>query len=269
MFCKETNIKRNRLYYMRASCLAILLAFLHTIGAFACDCNERGITEKFVQSDFVAHAKVIKIYKNETAEEIYKADIRIYELYKGEKLESVYVYGRSDEKMGSSCSIQIPENTELMIYAHRDEQGRYGIGMCSGLLYLNNGATPQATKKREFEILETFKRNNIHFTDPVDYHDNGYLYGVLKKFDGITLEKNFAIYQITFQPDLSIKNIEIISGFDDEIDAELLDLIRQVEWTSDHQGQRDKVPENSRFLLGIYFYPAEGENKSFLSQFYL
>ena len=131
----------------------ILLLFSGAV--FACICDPPKVTEKYIESDFVAKAKIIKNYKNVSSEELYKADILISELFKGESLKSIYVAGRSDGNMGSSCSIFIPENTELIIYARKDKDGKYRIGMCSGLLYINK-SNPKI-QKRELEILKMLK----------------------------------------------------------------------------------------------------------------
>ena len=88
----------------------------------ACDCSHRNLTDKYMQSDFVATIKITRVYQNAGEEEIYKADIQITELFKGDSPTSVYVYGRSDGTLGSSCAIYIPENTELVAYARKDAQ---------------------------------------------------------------------------------------------------------------------------------------------------
>ncbi len=48
----------------------------------------------------------------------------------------------------------------------------------------------------------------------------------------------------------------------------LIDIIKKTEWTSFDRGVKDKVPENSKLLIGIYYYPEEKGNPSFLSQYY-
>lgn len=111
--------------------------FLFSIGVFACDCDEPKITEKYVESEFIVNVTIIKIYPNQKNEQGYRVDIKINELFKGERLKSIYVYGRSDNGIGTSCDIYIPVNTKLVAYARKNKGGNFGIGMCSGLLYLN------------------------------------------------------------------------------------------------------------------------------------
>ncbi|GGE22895.1 hypothetical protein GCM10010831_24740 [Psychroflexus salis] len=241
--------------------------FLFSIGTFACTCDNPKITEKFIESDFVAKARIIKNYKNENSRELYKADIIISELYKGEELKSIYVAGRSDGGIGSSCAIFIPENTELIVYARKNKDGKYSVGMCSGLLYLNKRNLKR--QKRELEILKMFKSKNISFTDKINYREKATLHKKLEQFKGIELDKSYGIYEITFAQDLTIKNVTEISGFKNSIDEKLIEIIKTTEWTSFDKGVKDKVPENSKLLIGIYFYPNEKGNQSFLSQYYL
>jgi hypothetical protein len=169
--------------------------------------------------------------------------------------------------MGSSCSIFIPENTELIIYARKDKAGKYVIGMCSGLLYVTK--SNQKKQKRELEILQTFKSKKIIFTDKINYREKSNISDDLKQFKGIELNKNYGLYEITFNTDLTIKTVSEISGFENQIDQKLLEIIKKSKWSSFDNGINDKVPENSKLIIGIYFYPKEKKYSSFLSPYYL
>lgn len=240
--------------------------FLFSIGVFACDCDEPKITEKFIESEFVANVTILKIYPNQKNEQGYKADIKINELYKGEQLKSIYIYGKSDNGIGSSCDIYIPTNTKLVAYARKNKEGNFGIGMCSGLLYLNK--TNQSRQKRELDILRTFKENKINWTDKISYREKSKLHENLEQFKGIELDKNLGIYEIIFASDLTIKSVTEISGFENPIDQKLSEIIKLTEWTSNDNGINDKVPDNSKLIVGIYYYSEEKGDTSFLSQYY-
>jgi hypothetical protein len=243
-----------------------IIIFLFSIGVFACDCDEPKITEKYIESEFVANVTILKIYPNQKNEQGYKADIKINELFKGERLKSIYIDGRSDNGIGSSCDIYIPVNTRLVAYARKNKDENFEIGMCSGLLYLNK--TNQKRQKRELEILKTLKENKVNRTDKITYLEKSKLRKNLEQFKGIKLEKNFGIYEITFESDLTIKSVTEISGFADPIDEKLIRIIEQTEWISNDKGIDNKVPDNSKLLIGIYFYPEEKGNPSFLSKYY-
>lgn len=242
------------------------LLFLFSIGVFACDCVQPKITEKYVESEFVARAKIVKNYKNESAVELYKADIIISELFKGEPLKSIYILGRSDDKIGSSCAIFIPENTELIIYARKDSNGKYTVGICSGLFYLNKLKTK--AQNIELDILKMFKTKHIDFTDKVYYKEKGKFSKHLKRFKGIELDKMYGMYEIMFTSNLKIKNVTEVSGFGASIDQKLIKVLEKTEWTSFYKGIRDKIPDGSKVLVGVYYYEKKTNHSSFLSEFY-
>jgi len=251
--------------------------FIFSIGIFACDCDPPSITEKYIESDFVANVTIIKIYPNKKNEQGYRADIRINELFKGESLKSIYVYGRSDNGFGTSCDIYIPENRKLIAYARKNKDGNFGIGMCSGIMYLDYSKffkkmTPKSKRElekenREIEILNKFKEKKIEFTSIIKFREKSKLHEDLEKFKGIKLNKNFGLFEINFSTDFNIKDVIIISGFENPIDKKLIDILGKTEWTSYQNGKEIKIPENSKLLIGIYYY-GDGE-RSFLTQHYL
>lgn len=155
----------------------------------------------------------------------------------------------------------------MIIYARKDKDGKYRIGMCSGLLYINK-SNPKI-QKRELEILKMFKSKNIVFTDKINYREKSDIHAGLKQFKGIELDKEYGIYEITFGEDLTIKTVTEISSFGNQIDQKLIEIIKKSKWSSFNNGIKDKVPDNSKLIIGIYFYPKEKNDLSFLSQFYL
>ncbi len=246
----------------------ILFCFL-SISSFSCVCDSQTITEKYIESDFVAIVTITKIYPNEKNSSIYKADIKIDELFKGENLKSIYVWGRSNKyEIGTSCDIFIPVNTKLVAYAHKNKEGVYGVGMCSGLLYLNKNRIEY--QKNELTILNTFKSNKINFTDKTNYREITNSSIELEKYKGIQLEKSYGIFEITFASDLSIKKVEKISGFDNPIDDELIELLRSTKWAiRDRIGEKNEVKDSRKLLIGFYYYEAGKDYKSFISPYYL
>ncbi len=252
---------------------------LFSAGVFSCECDPLKITEKYIESDFVANVIITKIYPNKKNEKGYRADIKINELFKGERLKSIYVYGRSDNGIGGSCDIHIPVNTKLIAYARVNKDGHYGVGMCSGLMYLDYSSlyrkkTLKNTRglerqKREIDILNTFKKKGIVFTNKIKYREKSVLHKGLEQFKGITLDKNYAIYEVSFSSDLKLKTIKVISGFGKSVDKKLIEILNKTEWTSHDNGIKDKVPDNSKLLVGIYYYDKEKGYPSFLSPVYL
>jgi len=250
---------------MKKNLLSLLLSFL-TFSSFACVCNPQTITEKYIQSDFVGIVTITKIYPNENNSDSYKADIKINEFFKGVKLKSIYVRGRSDGAMGSSCDIFIPVNTKLVAYAYKNREGFYEVGMCSGLLYLNK---KQVKPNPELDILKIFKSEKINFTDKTWYHEISNSSLELEKYKGIELNKSYGIYEITFASNLGIKEVKEISGFGSSIDKELITILSNTKWSSRNSlGVKNEVNDNTKFIIGFYYYKSEKGSRSFISDLY-
>jgi hypothetical protein len=252
----------------------LLLIFLLLAGkTFACVCIPPKFTEKYTQSDFVAVAKIIKVYRNESEEEVYKADILIKDLFKGENLTSIYIEGRSDGKRGSSCNIFIPESTELIIYARKKTNNQFSFSACSGYLILNQEAPSQKrTAKREIEMLNILKAKNIDFTNKTRFIRKRSFSEELEKFKGIQLSKHYALYQVTFTSGFATKSVELLSGFGNEIDNALTEILKKADWLnldvkSENLISKDTLSDESKFLVGFYYYPEEKEYKSFVSEY--
>jgi len=245
--------------------LFALLLFFLSFNSFGCVCDDRTMTDKYIKSDFVAIVTVTKIYPNEENSNYYKADIKIEELYKGEKLKSIYVYGRSNRyEIGTSCDIYIPVNTKFVAYADKNDLGFHSVGMCSGLLYLNK--TRIKFQENELAILNTLKSKKINFTDKTNYRETSNSSLELEKYKGVKLEKRYAIFEITFEPDLVIKKVEIISGFGNPIDNELIEILSRTKWSIRNRlGVKSESQNESKFLIGLYYYEVEKGEKSFLT----
>lgn len=247
--------------------LFLLLLFQSTY-SLACECMPPQLTDNYMKSDVVARVKIIKNYQNEDSEEIYKSDIKIIEQFKGEKLSSIYIAGRSDNKLGSSCSIFIPVGTELILFTSINRNDIYVVGACSRLQYLNHSHFKR--QKRALNILETLKSKKVLFTSKIKYQQTPNSHNFLDEFKGLKLNKNFALFELTFKANLTVKKVEKISGFDNEIDSKLIEILEKTSWSVFDCTMEDRNSfENEKLLIAIYYYPSENGYESFLSRVYL
>ncbi|CAM1355080.1 hypothetical protein [Tenacibaculum ascidiaceicola] len=237
---------------------------------YSCDCGIETVVNKFAYSAFVAKGKIIKNYKNSRGENVYKADIKIDKLYKGEKVESVFVYGRSDEKMGTSCDIFIPVETELIFYAHKDKSGRLIIGMCSGLLYLNKKPSREKEKEiRELKMLKSLSKLNDKDVNKVKLYPSK-IGSLLDDLKGSDSKKKYGIYKLIFSKKLRLKRIKVVDGFTDKnIDEKIKRIFKNVKWELLRDRDSIKLKNNYTYFLDIYHYPKEKNNKSFYTIFNL
>ena len=134
----------------------------------------------------------------------------------------------------------------------------------------NDQLTNLKKQQLELKILETFVEKKINFTSKIKYSEKGdfskpNIIRELQNFKGIKLENDFGFYEITFSSDLTIKSIVTISGFDDITDQKLINIFKETSWESYDNGVKDKVPENSKFIIGIHYYRSKKINSNFLS----
>ena len=233
----------------------------------ACDCVISNFTQKFMRSNFVAEIKITKLYENESDEELYKSNIEILNLYKGEPINSIYVAGRNDGKMGSSCAIKIPKNTELIAYGYKNKDGKIVIGMCSGLTYTKNYYFINDDRiNREKEMLSVLKKKDIILTNKVHVSNYSSLNQELEEFKGLDLDKDFAIFEIKFSSNLEVKNVKTISGYENSLDKKLMKILKNLEWQSYYNGERNIVPKSKKILFEINYYRDKKNNSTFLTQ---
>lgn len=67
---------------------------------------------------------------------------------------------------------------------------------------------------------------------------------------------------------MKIKNVTKVSGLGNRIDRKLIEIIKKSEWYSYINGVRNKVPEDSKLIVGIYFRPKIQDELSYLKHFY-
>lgn len=239
-------------------------AFFQIFTAEACMCAQTPITEDFQNSDFVAVGKILKVYPNESDEEIYKADIQLMDLIKGPEISTLFVLGRSDGKSGSSCSIFTPEDTEYVFFGRKDVQGRIFFGACSG--------TRETVKIKKYspylmELLDVLKNLQEDYSGKPDPGFYLNIHESLEQFKGKTFSQKFALYEVNFNEDLTVERVKIIHGFGKEVDQVLMKGLSQPGWMILPNRNQLSVPRGSKKLVGIFYYEAEEGNPSFLSSF--
>ena len=244
--------------------LITLLFILFSNSVFACECSIRNFTDHYQNSDFVGIGKVIKVYPNETDEEIYKADIVLNDLIKGQEISSIYVYGRSDGKMGSSCSIYTPVDEEYIFFGRKNEIGQTVLGACSGtrdLKYVKENSS------YILEALEILKNEKDEYSGHPNVLNWSSLHDTFEKFKGIPMTEKFALYEVGFYEDLKVKKVKILKGFGAEVDKTITEGLRKSIWKNIYSDNKFMVPKGTKKLIEVFYYEDDGKYPSFLSEF--
>jgi len=227
-------------------------------------CGVFSFTEHFENADYVAIGKILKVYPNESNEEIYKADIQVVNLIKGPKISSIYVYGRSDGKLGGSCSIYTPEGKEYIFFAKKNKDGRIVFGECSGTRDLDYVKERTAYILKALEIL---KDKGKDFTGHPPVINFSALSSTLEEYKGVPMKEKFALYEVGFHENLKVKAVKILKGFGTEVDQKIVtSLLQSTGWKIQFSKDQFTVPKGTKKLIGVYYYEADDENPSFLSE---
>jgi hypothetical protein len=209
---------------------------------------------KYLQSDFVALVTISETFPNHGAALHYKSNIVIHELFKGKSVRSILVEGSSDGKR-RTCDIFFKKGTKMLVYAQETNKGQYIFNFCSGYVVLSNAET--SGEKRELEMLNFLKHNGIKTNDKSWFGVD--LGKKLDAFQGETLTKSFAIFEITFGGNLKIDSVSTIVGFSPDVDQKLIAVLKQSRWFSS--------PQDTKFLFAFYYYPAQEKYRSFISEY--
>lgn len=246
--------------------IILLIALALAFDGNACDCSEPKFMEKYIQSDFVARVTVTQTFPNQGSAPHYKSNIVIHQLFKGDPVKSLSIYGSSDGKRRSSCDVFFEKGTEMLVYARKADGGRYIFDSCSGYVILTSPR--RNNQDRELEMLDFLKQRNIITTSKIRFGAD--LGERLAVFRGETLRKRFAIFEITFNGNLTVDSVKTITGFNPALDDKLIEILKQSRWVSDRIGldaNGNKVPPESKLLFAFYYYPAEGKYQSFIGEY--
>lgn len=215
-------------------------------------------------ADFVATGKIVKVYPNESSEEIYRADIKIENLVKGPMISSIYVRGRSDGKMGSSCAIFTPENSEYIFFGTRDQSGRISYGACSGTRDLGY---IKEKSPHILDLVELLKKEKDDYSGHPNIMIRSGLDAILESHKGQYFEEKFALYEVQFEENLKVEKVRILKGFGNGADDKIVNGLVKAIWKNHYAENQARAPKGTKKLIAIYFYAADDKYPSFLSEY--
>lgn len=264
---------------MKYSILSLLLV-LTVFESIACECSiEYGLND-YMHSDFVATAKVVEGFKDTLSitdfnKPEYWINISPIEVFKGKIPDSLKVTG------GGMCVKTIKKDTHWLIYAKHTEEGIFQINYCSDSeqidKYQHYTVTPseetlenhQEDIDRKIRQLKILKKYKLDYTYPYEQLDLSYadVAEKLEVYHGITLNDDIAIFELVLDKKLNVEAVNLIKGFDVKIDDALTKLLENSAYK--FTGQKPSDETGRKWLIGIYYYPAEDGNPSVLSPWLL
>ncbi len=234
--------------------------------SFACDCAFNEPVHGFSTEEFVGHIKITKVYPNEGKSSVYKADIELLELFKGSKINSIFVRGRSDGKIGTSCDVFYPEGSELVVTASRNSSGQLVFGMCSFIIDLNaEGRSNQIN----LDVIRTISKWDNTYSSNLEYFISSEFADLLESKKGLQLKEKFALFEVKFNDEQLPIEVNMIKGFDDSVDAEIVETLSNCTYKLRTFGADKPSSDSIKIVVPVYFYPEERGNRSFVSTYAL
>jgi len=250
----------------------LIVSFFICSTSFACECIKDILVHNFQKSAFVAKVKILKVSKPTADGEYQDASIEVLELYKGKKITTIKI----QSSLNTDCNLMVSENTNWLVFAQINRSGVLQFDLCSGSMQLDRKMSSidypnaQANYIKEINqkiaVLKFFKSQ--HIAQPNEYNlylkYNERLRELFKGYEGES-QKN-AVYQLTVEKDLSISTVKALKEFDNQkLSKALLAYLK--EKAKVNTRNISAIKKRTQLIVVYYFYPAEEEYQSFISEF--
>lgn len=249
----------------------LLIFSVHKV--FACSCGIVPLMDRIPMSDFIATAKILKISPDKENSELHNIEIEIINLYKGQPTKYLKIHS----VLNSSCAFYTPENSEWLIFASKNKSGDLSFGYCSGAKRLDrkfdSDRYPHAEKnykksiELKLQVLEYLKNYEIQTSNEFELITS-FSNGCLKNFKGYEVETDrFALYELTIEIDLSIIEVKALKEFDnDNLKSDLLNCVKESVKVYTRKKETE-ISNNTKIIIGLYYYASERGNESFIGLF--
>ncbi len=247
-----------------------LLLTLWSISALGCHCSYPILSENYQESEFVGLVKISKVTPDPDNSTFLNLQIDLLNLYKGKETTTM----RVNTAANSSCAFLVPEGSTWLVFAKLGSDGIPGFGACSGSQELNRFDSIQYPKaasndKRSIELklatLDFLKKNNLESFNP-NHLTLFSLGGCDENIRGYENQRRFAVYELDVNEDLSITKITARQEFDNaDLAHHVSECLRK---NARINTTRIKgIPTKTKMFVIYYYYPAEGNDPSFVGRF--
>lgn len=194
---------------MKKLILIFLLFFWAKLAA--CSCADTPLAVEFQESDMVARVKIIS-EQSTKHKGVIKYRLQVLEQYKGKPSQELYY----STMAGTSCESSLDKNTEMIIFAIKDETGNYSMGPCSKTMSFSNDKKGLQEKQEAIQLLHLLKKNTLPALDStlfdISQHD------LLKGLSASDFQRKIAVFELEFNNDGQVKNIKPQISFGKKVD---------------------------------------------------
>jgi hypothetical protein len=253
--------------------IVFLLLSVVSVQVFGCHCGIVRLLDYYQGAEFVASAKILAIQPDKQNQDYHDIDIEIIELYKGKSINKLKI----TSVQNSSCAFYTSPGSTWLIFASKGKDGDLTFGSCSGSLQMdrkfNDPRYPTADRNysrsvaMKLEALNHIKAYEKIAVNEFDLMVNG-SQGCTQSFKGVNLTSRVAVYELKVSANLVVEDVKALQPFDDKnLSKELINCLKQS--LRVRAREITKLPKGVSLLLIYYYYPEEGENKGFISDWNL
>ena len=233
--------------------------------------------ESYQSADFVARIKINKVIPDPTNSNNHLLSIEILELFKGDSTTKIVL----NSSLNTSCAFMVNEQTEWILFAHKNPKNELIFGMCNNYFEINRIPSSKDSIEnqrlfsnytnslnRKLTMLRLLKSKQINPTN--EFNLNIY---ISKEFQeqlrGYSLpEASIALYKISLNTDLTIHSVKAIQPFlNKKLRKKMEHLFVQEIKIKIRNKTLNELPNSTELILGFYYYGQEGTNQSFISKF--
>ena len=257
--------------------LLIIISFFVCNSVAACSCNITSLIEKVQNSAFIAKIKILKISESKNDPDYKYAEIEVLELFKGNHIKNI----KFSSELRNFCSLSVSENTTWLVFANKGKSEVMKFGYCYGSTeldrkydkyesqkYPNAENNKRRSDELKISVLRYFKSRNI--TNPnvyrleIDVVEEDLIKKGLRGYE--VSNQRFAVYEFKVEKNLIISKIKTLKAFDNQKLSDSLFFILKDAKIEPKKGL-STLNKRNRFILVLYYYPAEENYKSFISKY--
>lgn len=225
---------------MKKIILIFLLFFWAKLAA--CSCADTSLAVEFQESDMVARVKIIS-EQSTKHKGVIKYRLQVLEQYKGKPSQELY-YSTME---GTSCESSLSKNTEMIIFAIKDETGNYSMGPCSKTMSFSNDKRGLQEKKEAIQLLHLLKKNTLPVLDRSLFDISQQ--ALLKGLSASDFKRNLAVFELEFNEDGQVKNIKTQISFGRKADKQAKAVLLRTK-----QKKEKGIPFHRKGLLVLSYY---------------
>ncbi|MDR7129463.1 hypothetical protein J2X69_001800 [Algoriphagus sp. 4150] len=212
----------------------------------ACQCSYPRLGDSYRFATSVISGKIIGVSTYEKDEALLRITMDVYEEFKGSGLKEFYIF--DPEKADGMCNVYLHEDQEILVYLEKYENGLTMTGYCSRMFPLKY----MDKYPLELEILRKIKENDLSYISrfTVDTYQNDF-FSKLSRIESNGSIPKIGIFEVQLDRLNYWTDVNVIEGFQEDIDLKILKLIKESEWILDNYYSEGPIPILAKFFLVI------------------